>query len=227
MPATTKNVPKLIKPHVTWIKLPSIAAGDTPPTLPAAKLWKEDPKPPMDEQELRQLARDNLSLVYGAELNPDALDQLPDNYLSSCYQALRYNQDPLEGIIPLQANNAYNTCYLTLTVYPLMAAVIAGLYNRSYRSINPEVLAEAQFLFRLAKFVNYAWLAAADRHRATPAEANQVVASIRVVTYGSGDDVETINEVYINEDAAKPLVDGGWTPQGIADYFVKNRVQPT
>lgn len=179
------------------------------------------------EDLLALIKKHNVDLVGGVKLNPGVLNNLPIEYLYELYMHIRYGLDPSPAVYPVKAGVTYSTGYLALKQYPLLSLIFTSLYLEKRDTIDPVLQYEGEQMLRHLKHINYAWLEAANRHIANPAEVNYVVCSKATHTKIFGTTTETVDVYYLNNATAAPLLTGGSTVDDLVDYYISTGLQPS
>jgi hypothetical protein len=196
-------------------------------SLPKRGLIKEDYVPDTyTEAELRQLVFTNGSFGHGV-LNSAKIEALPDLYLTSLYEMVRYGKDPMPGIFRLKAGDTISSSMHALPGLLLMSRVLLGIYRKLSSRIEPDRLAEADRMLRLLTHVDYAlWNVLRKYQTVNPFDIPLVFSAQYIMTTAGDGVAEETYFVYLDKDKLDEYLDGGGTTEEAVSWWVTNKTQP-
>lgn len=217
----------LVTPIKVTNDLPRLGAG-VEVLKPSVPMFSEPIEYNYTGAQLKQIMREeNVELLGGVRLFPDALNNLPEDYLLAMYMNTRYGLGTDQTMFAPRAGSGYSCSYLALLAYPVLSLMFASLHKRHNLTIDPVRKFEAENFARTLRHINYSWLEATKAFEANPDSADWVVVSKMTITTTLGDQAEVMERYYLNAVNAAPLIAAGATPEDLVEYYETTGMQPT
>lgn len=215
---------KIVDYYRVWSKIPDIPVVE----IPSKKVTQEEYSADYTENQLRTFVKSATDLFGGMVIDHAAVDALPDNYLLSIYENLRFGKIPTETLpvvmfVGTEAHYSGNAYALPQLI--LASAMINQMYAKETNTTDPYKQWRSRNLRYIAIHVHAAIINILQDNP-TGIKPDLTVVSAYSTEYGEGEETIIDRFVYIDRPHLKALEPKGWTAQSIAEHWVTEHTQP-